>query len=1363
MKRKIRKLKDDLYYILVDRNSFIRDEYCTYVNENIEEHNKYRYRHWWRLIRLNWHYRIVKNTTPLYSEQLESKIQTLDYYKPETPRLSVNELCADLAEYDVISFDIFDTAIYRKVEFPDDVFSIIAMEMGHNDFSDIRKKAEKEARDLNERRKGTREVTIEEIYNILYSCYGIEKKWQKREEELEQELSIVNPYIYQVYCRLLEMKKTIVFMSDMYLPRTVIEKMLSTNGYTNYYKLYLSNEYGLRKGDGKLQKVLLQDFNNLKVVHVGDNYASDVKKSIEAGLDAIYNSTSALPYREADMDNLAGSFYRAIVNTNLNNGLWDKSLHFEHGFRIGGILTAGFCEYLNQIAKERKIDKILFCARDCEIIWKAYNQFFKVFDNEYIQISRYAIMNITSERYLYDLSNRYILRYIDQNKSSKTIETIFKECGFGYLTEYLEKEDIDKFLFPASIDRKKIERFVFKYKNIIEQHNVPYTKAAEKYFKSVIGNAKNILIVDIGWSGTCITALKYFVEKHFPDECYHISGALMCTSRGKALTSSVSNGEIQAYVYSPLKNMDLARFMMPGGASGRSAIIQDRLHMPLEFMYTSTERSLAYYKEDKEGKVVFERMGNESHNKAEIHEMQDGILYFIQQYITNTAPYKRWFSIPAYVAFNPLKESIENVVYTKAVYKNYTYDAFTAPYVEGGKTTKFESLFEPEYEENESIQLVKNKKSILFVTPELIYTGAPRSLLRMCKVANSLGYHAIVWSAKPGPFIKEYEENDIEVRIISEDELEKPDVIRSIKSYDMAVCNTIVTDRYARICSFYIPTVWYIREATNIPDFTKNNPFREYTLKHSKNIYCVSDYAAKAISQFTKNKITVVHNSVEDEVEMAVPYVAGTGNTVKFVQFGTIEYRKGYDVLLAAYLAMPKEYQEKTELYFAGGFINSGTPYCSYLFSEMENVPNVHYLGVVRGERNKIRALSQMDVVVVASRDESCSLVALEGAMLSKPLIVTENVGAKYMVSDENGIIAKTDNVESLKNAMIQMIDNQSQLQNMGEASRKAYEQHASMISYTEDMKVMFQLCEKKSTLRFALQKYKSRVENSAVVRISERIIGKINYQMKRHHSEHAIVSLTSHPGRIDTVTPCIQSLLDQTCKPDKIILWLSKEQFPGLEQELPDELKKLQYRSVFEIKWVDDDLKPHKKYYYAMREYPEHPVIIVDDDVIYDNTLIEKLMNSYRKFPHCISCMRANMMMFRSDGTLRKYDGWLMGYQMLLDTPSYQLMPTGVGGVLYPPHSIPEDAFNIQDIKETCLFTDDLWLKMHAVSNGYSTVVPKDSSKYREIDGTRETALWRTNVNQNNNDVSIERIVDYFVKKGKKDLLNIIRKDRFC
>ena len=505
----------------------------------------------------------------------------------------------------------------------------------------------------------------------------------------------------------------------------------------------------------------------------------------------------------------------------------------------------------------------------------------------------------------------------------------------------------------------------------------------------------------------------------------------------------------------------------------------------------------------------------------------------------------------------------------------------------------------------------------------------------------------------------------------------------------------------------------------------------------------------------------IVHNSVEDEVDMAVDYKPGTGEKIKFVQFGTMEYRKGYDVLVAGYLAMPEEYQAKSELYFAGGFINSGTPYCAYLFNQMQGHENIHYLGVVKGEENKIQTLSSMDVIVVASRDESCSLVALEGAMLSKPLIVTENVGAKYIVDDENGIVTKTGNVESMKQALMYMIDHAADLEKMGSHSRGNYEKMGSMDSYVKDLEIMYALCQTKNSPQAKKIIKDARYWNQKSVQIEEE--QKLKEEAAKNVSGDVIVSLTSHPGRIENVNQTIESLLAQTYKPKKIILWLSRNQFDEENCKVPDRLIHLTRNKLFEIRWVPEDIKPHKKYFYAMQRYPDLPVIIVDDDIIYDKHLVENLMMSYQKFPHCVSCMRANLVTFNKYGQPRTYANWTMDFKSLLDTPSWQLLPTGVGGVLYPPHAVPKETFDKDAIESNCLLCDDLWLKVMTMHNGYQAVIPYNYCGYREIAGSQEVALWRQNIGGHNNDISFKKILEYFDEHiGDKDeLLKKMFRDR--
>ena len=111
------------------------------------------------------------------------------------------------------------------------------------------------------------------------------------------------------------------------------------------------------------------------------------------------------------------------------------------------------------------------------------------------------------------------------------------------------------------------------------------------------------------------------------------------------------------------------------------------------------------------------------------------------------------------------------------------------------------------------------------------------------------------------------------------------------------------------------------------------------------------------------------------------------------------------------------------------------------------------------------------------------------------------------------------------------------------------------------------------------------------------------NYLAKIHRQHlnnrcDVIVSLTSFPARINTVWMVVESLKNQTLRPMKIILWLSKEQFPT-KQDIPNSLWECE-DSLFEVRIVDGDIRSHKKYYYVLQEYPDKSFVTCDDDIYY-------------------------------------------------------------------------------------------------------------------------------------------------------------------
>lgn len=249
------------------------------------------------------------------------------------------------------------------------------------------------------------------------------------------------------------------------------------------------------------------------------------------------------------------------------------------------------------------------------------------------------------------------------------------------------------------------------------------------------------------------------------------------------------------------------------------------------------------------------------------------------------------------------------------------------------------------------------------------------------------------------------------------------------------------------------------------------------------------------------------------------------------------------------------------------------------------------------------------------------------------------------------------------------------------------------------------------------------------------------------------IVNLTSFPERIKCVAQAIRSLQKQTIRVHKIILWLAKEQFAN--QELPETLTKLIGKD-FEIRWCNEDLRPHKKYFYAFKEFSNSINITVDDDIYYDRSTIENLLISYIKYPYAISANRVHRMKIDKSGNILPYSTWDREFNKY-HHPSMELFATGVGGVLYPPFIFDKKiALNIKTIIETCLDADDIWLKFNAIYTNTPVVLASEKFHLNFIENSQEVSLWKKNDTQKQNDIQLSKVRKFFESIDSDDKFKI-------
>lgn len=235
------------------------------------------------------------------------------------------------------------------------------------------------------------------------------------------------------------------------------------------------------------------------------------------------------------------------------------------------------------------------------------------------------------------------------------------------------------------------------------------------------------------------------------------------------------------------------------------------------------------------------------------------------------------------------------------------------------------------------------------------------------------------------------------------------------------------------------------------------------------------------------------------------------------------------------------------------------------------------------------------------------------------------------------------------------------------------------------------------------------------------------------------IVSLTSYPKRIAMVHKVIKSLFEQTWKADRIILYLSEEEFPQKEQNLPKRLTALLGQNGFSIIWVDENLRSHKKYFYSLQK-GENIVITIDDDACYAKSMIEDLMTGHKKYPQAVLARNVHTIVL-DENRLAKYREWASFPVQFANQPRRDLCAIGVGGILYPPKCASKNWFDKEGIHNLAMNQDDLWLKFHEIADGIPVVYIPPTERDTNINYPLQEKLSFANVIEGKNDDAILKL----------------------
>ncbi|GAB3944766.1 glycosyltransferase [Corynebacterium tapiri] len=205
--------------------------------------------------------------------------------------------------------------------------------------------------------------------------------------------------------------------------------------------------------------------------------------------------------------------------------------------------------------------------------------------------------------------------------------------------------------------------------------------------------------------------------------------------------------------------------------------------------------------------------------------------------------------------------------------------------------------------------------------------------------------------------------------------------------------------------------------------------------------------------------------------------------------------------------------------------------------------------------------------------------------------------------------------------------------------------------------------------------------------------LSRVRIPQKSPHN--VVISLTSHGGRLRHVHLTLESIARGNLQAP-VVLWLDEKDFHA---PWPRSLQRLVDRGL-QVRCSDGSYGPHTKYWSTFRELAGTGtrVVTIDDDMIYPEWLLERMLFIGQLRPDCVVPYRAHRIELRA-GRIMPYKKWSPA-----NTSDASLLhfATGVSGVLYPASFVDFVVAQGDAFMELSPRADDVWLHLCALRSGH-------------------------------------------------------------
>lgn len=405
----------------------------------------------------------------------------------------------------LISFDVFDTLLFRKVNEPETIFDLIGKHFEIHGFRKLRVDAQNEASRRAYQKHQYPHANIDEIYDALSSHVEIPVDWDEVkafELQIEEDALVANQEMLDIFLYAKSLGKRIIATSDMYLFAETLQQILEKNGYVGFDAIYCSADEHKAKFNRELYEEIArrEEVSCESILHIGDDAALDMEIPAALGINTYLYELSA------DMEKV-----KNILASDIDQGLYKILYKEESGFwynlgvEVGGPLYMALYNWMLPKIKQFE-GKVYFLSEKGYILYQIFkNEGYKNIEYLYVSGRSLVLAGITemneSEIALLPpyTKGQTVGEIIDYLCIARENIAHLEEAGFQSFGDVINSEE-------RIADFKKLYRLnrdVFLARCELERKN------AVSYLSETGFLEGNNCAFDCGWDGT----IQYLIER----------------------------------------------------------------------------------------------------------------------------------------------------------------------------------------------------------------------------------------------------------------------------------------------------------------------------------------------------------------------------------------------------------------------------------------------------------------------------------------------------------------------------------------------------------------------------------------------------------------------------------------------------------------------------------------------------------------------------------------------------------------------------------------------------------------------------------------------------------------------------------